>query len=306
MLRAVLVVALALGAADATRPLVGAPAPAPSSPTVLDLCDCAFEAYGGCVLGDSTLVPRGTRVNFTPPARPRSAPGLPSPRGDPRERAPSPPSPLRTPLTPPRPRLLAPRTPNRRALNEAHDATACKKQGFFVAGFETPGQYVALHDEYIPLSRAICCRPCVRNDDRVSVAALAAIAGAEKENFTADDVVAVSAECRGSTRGAPGAGPAARSASGVAADGPSCPADTFVQGFAEDVRANPGGGSGDQYYYPTGGARCCAPRVLLRAFHGHDAYASPRACLLSKGASGVPTCSSVTQLWRFMFAACAS
>ena len=165
----------------------------------------------------------------------------------------------------PRLRLLAPRTTDRRALNQAHDATACKKQGFFVAGFETPGEYVALHDEYIPLSRAICCRPCVQNDDRVSVAALAAITGAEKENFTADDIVVVSAECRGSTRGAPSTRPAARAASGVAADGPTCPANMFVQGFAEDVRANPSSASGDQYYYPTGGARCCAPRLLLRS-----------------------------------------
>jgi hypothetical protein len=59
MLRAVLVVALALGAADAARPLGGAPTPAPTSPIVLGLCDCAFEAYGGCVLGDSTLVRAG-------------------------------------------------------------------------------------------------------------------------------------------------------------------------------------------------------------------------------------------------------
>lgn len=103
----------------------------------------------------------------------------------------------------------------------------------------------------------------MRGDDHASVAAIAAIAGAK--NFTADDVVAVSAECRASARGAPGAGPAPRSASGVAADGPSCPADTFLQGFAQDVRANPSGASGDQYYYPTGGARCCAPRLLLRS-----------------------------------------
>ena len=47
MLRAVLVVALALGAADAARPLGGSPTPAPTSPIVLGLCDCAFEAYGG-------------------------------------------------------------------------------------------------------------------------------------------------------------------------------------------------------------------------------------------------------------------
>jgi hypothetical protein len=59
MLRAVLVVALALGAADAARPLGGSPTPAPTSPIVLGLCDCAFEAYGGCVLGDSTLVRAG-------------------------------------------------------------------------------------------------------------------------------------------------------------------------------------------------------------------------------------------------------
>lgn len=31
------------------------------------------------------------------------------------------------------------------------------------------------------------------------------------------------------------------------------------------MRANPSGASGDQYYYPTGGARCCAPRLLLRS-----------------------------------------
>ena len=43
-----------------TRPgLGGAPTPAPTSPIVLGLCDCAFEAYGGCVLGDSTLVRAG-------------------------------------------------------------------------------------------------------------------------------------------------------------------------------------------------------------------------------------------------------
>ena len=66
MLRAVLVVALVLGAAEATRPLGGGPTPAPTSPTVLGLCDCAFEAYGGCVPGDSTLVPRRTRSNSKP------------------------------------------------------------------------------------------------------------------------------------------------------------------------------------------------------------------------------------------------
>jgi|TARA_B110000967_G_scaffold71801_1_gene74314 hypothetical protein len=50
MLRAVLVFALALGVADAARPLGGSPTPAPTSPpTVLALCDCEFQAYGGYV-----------------------------------------------------------------------------------------------------------------------------------------------------------------------------------------------------------------------------------------------------------------
>jgi hypothetical protein len=145
-------------------------------------------------------------------------------------------------------------------LNEANDALACKKQGFFVAGFETPGQYRALHDEYIPLSRAICCRPCIMKED---VAAIAEITG--DQNFTAKDVVAVSANCRGSVRGSSPGSPTARSDSGVAADGPTCPADTFLQGFAADVRANPSASSDDQYYYPTGTAQCCAPRLLLRS-----------------------------------------
>ena len=95
MLRAVVVVALALGAADAARPLGGAPAPAPTSPTVLGLCDCAFEAYGGCVLGDSTLPKPRTRSNLTRrrpfptrPGAPVSARGPPGTRGFPLFRPP--------------------------------------------------------------------------------------------------------------------------------------------------------------------------------------------------------------------------
>ena len=137
-----------------------------------------------------------------------------------------------------------------------HDALACKKQGFFVAGFETPGQYRVLHDEYIPLSRAICCRPCITKGD------IAAVAG--NKNLSANDVVAVSADCRGSIAGPPSGLPHARSDSGVAADGPTCPGDTFLQGFAKDIAANPTASNAEKYFYPTGNAQCCAPRLLLR------------------------------------------
>lgn len=74
MLRAVVVVALALGAADAARPLGGAPTPAPTSPIVLGLCDCAFEAYGGCVLGDSTRSQATDEIEFDAPSPVPDAP----------------------------------------------------------------------------------------------------------------------------------------------------------------------------------------------------------------------------------------
>ena len=169
---------------------------------------------------------------------------------------------IRDKLTLPPPRLLAPPTqppPPRDALNENHDALECKKQGFFVAGFETPGQYRVLHDEYIPLSRAICCRPCITEAD---VAAIAGVVG--DKNFSANDVVAVSADCRASVART-SASPNARSDAGVAADGPTCPGDTFLQGFAKDVVGNPSASNAERYFYPTGNAQCCAPRLLLRS-----------------------------------------
>ena len=132
------------------------------------------------------------------------------------------------------------------AMNEPSEALACKKDGFFVAGFETPGQYSQLKGQYIPLSRAICCRPCLPPDD----SALPGVKG----NVTAEDVVAISSDCQAS----------AKPSRGSSVGGQTCPADSFVQGFAHDVRANPTSAPDDQYYYPTGNAQCCSPRLLLR------------------------------------------
>lgn len=131
-------------------------------------------------------------------------------------------------------------------MNEPHDGLACKKDGFFIAGFETPGQYGQLQGQYIPLSRAICCRPCLP----AGSISLPGISG----NVSANDVIAISSDCQVS----------AKNTDGSSIQGQACPADSFVQGFQHDVRANPRSSRSDQYYYPVDAAQCCSPRLLLR------------------------------------------
>jgi hypothetical protein len=132
-------------------------------------------------------------------------------------------------------------------MNEPHDGLVCKKEGFFVAGFETPGQYQQLRGQYIPLSRAICCRPCLSPE----TSTLPGVAG----NVSAADVVAIASDCQASSKAAAG--------SAAEIKGQECPADSFMQGFQHDVRANPSSSVADQYYYPVDHAQCCSPRLLL-------------------------------------------
>ena len=163
-------------------------------------------------------------------------------------------------------------------MNEPSEALACKKDGFFVAGFETPGQYSQLKGQYIPLSRAICCRPCLPPGD----SALPGVKG----NVTAEDVVAISSDCQAS----------AKPSRGSSVGGQTCPADSFVQGFAHDVRANPTSAPDDQYYYPTGNAQCCSPRLLLRvSLPMESTRAHVPAAEALCGRSQCSHCSSCTQ-----------
>ena len=129
-------------------------------------------------------------------------------------------------------------------MNEPHDGLACKKEGFFVAGFETPGQYQQLRGQYIPLSRAICCRPCLAPDETT----LPGVPG----NVSASDVVAIASDCQVSSK-----------ITNSPVKGQECPGDAFMQGFQHDVRANPSAAASDQYYYPVDHAQCCSPRLLL-------------------------------------------
>ncbi len=79
-------------------------------------------------------------------------------------------------------------------------------------------------------------------------------------NISAADVVAVNTDCRVS--GAAGASASEVDVSGI--DGQTCGARSFAQGFRASVRANAGAAS-HAYYYPTGAAQCCAPRLVLAA-----------------------------------------
>ena len=208
---AALVATLLVREVAASRPVpVAAPAP---TDTVLSLCDCAFEEYGGCAT--ERRVPRRTKK----PA-PVSSSRL-----------------LLTLFPLPRSALA------RRNLNEPQDGLACKRDGFFVAGFETPGQYAQTHGSFIPLSRAICCRPCLAP----GTTSLPGVG-----NVSAFESV-IASNCQASKR--------AGKSSDSSIKGLSCPADSFLQGFLHDVRANPQ--SPSQYYYPFDLGQCCSPRVLL-------------------------------------------
>ena len=123
---------------------------------------------------------------------------------------------------------------------------ACKKDGFFVAGFETPGQYSQL-SQYIPLSRgpSVVDRACRPGDS-----ALPGVKG----NVTAEDVVAISSRLPGLGQTVPW----------FVRRGANVPRGLVRAGFAHDVRANPTSAPDDQYRHPTGNAQCCSPRLLLR------------------------------------------
>ena len=94
-----------------------------------------------------------------------------------------------------------------------------------------PGQYKQMRGQYIPLSRAICCRPCIPPD----VSSLPGVVG----NVTADAVVALATGCQCRRASDPR----------VPSRGPSCPGDAFLQGFEADARANPTAPAEDGYFY---------------------------------------------------------
>eukprot|EP00242_Pyramimonas_sp_CCMP2087_P004613 CAMPEP_0198208560 /NCGR_PEP_ID=MMETSP1445-20131203/11908_1 /TAXON_ID=36898 /ORGANISM="Pyramimonas sp., Strain CCMP2087" /LENGTH=410 /DNA_ID=CAMNT_0043881997 /DNA_START=345 /DNA_END=1577 /DNA_ORIENTATION=- len=100
---------------------------------------------------------------------------------------------------------------------------ACERDGFFIAGFRSAGYLSGRADQLLPLSPAICCRPCLPMND------------------TNKYVAIVTSDCHRA----------------AVKTQEQCTHSSFLQGFEKSQRATP------TSYYPYGSAQCCTPTLLL-------------------------------------------
>jgi len=109
---------------------------------------------------------------------------------------------------------------------------SCQRDGFFIAGFHAAG-YVSGHaSELLPLSPAICCRPCLPQSTEEEDKPVAVIStNCHEAKLTSQEQCGVS---------------------GAATDG-------FLQGFEKGQIGTP------TSYYPDGVAQCCEPLLLLES-----------------------------------------
>jgi syndecan 1 len=110
---------------------------------------------------------------------------------------------------------------------------SCDREGFFVVSFERQGQWVAGGDA-VPLSKAMCCRPCMPSDGWVPTGVDGAALGV------------VSVGCHASSDKVP-----------VRCEEHS---NAFVSGFTNAVRVF---SPGPYTYYPVDSVECCLPALLL-------------------------------------------
>jgi len=117
---------------------------------------------------------------------------------------------------------------------------SCDKEGFFIASFERQGQWVA-GGGAVPLSHAICCRPCIPADlpDDSSI-------------FDESDrpLALVSMGCHTST-----------DPLGVRCEADNTDANSFVSGFTSSVHVF----SSVDTQYPVDTAQCCTPALLMES-----------------------------------------
>ena len=110
---------------------------------------------------------------------------------------------------------------------------SCSKEGFFVASFERQGQWLA-GGGAVPLSRAVCCRPCMPKEKDLP------------DGMDGAPLGVVSIGCHASVDGVP-----------VRCEEKS---NSFVSGFTNSMRVF---APGIVAYYPVDNAECCVPSLLL-------------------------------------------
>ena len=118
----------------------------------------------------------------------------------------------------------------------APNGLSCDKEGWFISSFERQGQWVA-GGGYVPLSHAICCRPCLPDELPPDPSGRAP--------SEARPVALVSLGCHPSTDMLP----------------TRCEerAGSFVAGYSEAVRVF----TQPDTFYPVNYAQCCTPSLLL-------------------------------------------
>eukprot|EP00889_Picochlorum_renovo_P007528 jgi/Picre1/34558/NNA_002026.t1 len=123
---------------------------------------------------------------------------------------------------------------------------SCSKEGYFVASFEREGQW-AMGGEPVPLSKAVCCRPCLP-EDKITV---------EKGQleWPSDAVAVVSVGCHPSSN-TESAFQCERDARGKS--------KSFIVGFTNIGRVF---APGEPAYYPLDASECCIPSLLMDTGH---------------------------------------
>lgn len=125
---------------------------------------------------------------------------------------------------------------------------SCSKEGYFVASFEREGQW-AMGGEPVPLSKAVCCRPCLP-EDKIAVEGLG-----RKLERPSDAIAVVSVGCHPSSN-TESAFQCERDARGNS--------KSFVVGFTNIGRVF---APGEAAYYPLDASECCIPSLLMDTGH---------------------------------------
>ena len=141
------------------------------------------------------------------------------------------------------------------------EGLSCDGEGYVVAGFERHGQWMA-GGQPVPLSRAVCCRPCSHADQKDDADVIVSVGC----HTSSDSRSAFRCERRPDGGGTDGGG-----TDDVGPDGELADPNSFVVGFTSASRVF---APGEPAYYPSDAAACCSPSV----FHANGEVTSLEPC----------------------------